>query len=96
MPWQQGPRAESYYKQQKRTLRPGAYQRLHLNQWGSGDDKFITEEMWRKIVDEDMSRIISGATFVRRLGCIDEKKFDGRCLCFLGRGQNSGCLSQDI
>jgi hypothetical protein len=61
MPWQQGVKADRYYEQQKRNLRAGAFARLHLNQWGSGDDKFISEEMWQSITDENMSPITTGA-----------------------------------
>lgn len=51
MPWQIGPKADAYYKQQQRSMRAGAFSRLHLNQWGTGDDKFITETMWDSCVD---------------------------------------------
>jgi phage terminase large subunit-like protein len=50
MPWQVGPKADAYYLSQQSDMRAGAYARLHLNQWGSGDDKFITEEMWQAAV----------------------------------------------
>jgi hypothetical protein len=62
MPWQQGAKAEAYYRQQQRSMRAGAFSRLHLNEWGAGDDKFLSEEMWRAITDESLSPIISGAT----------------------------------
>ena len=35
-------------------MRAGAFLRLHLNQWGTGDDKFITAEMWDAVVDANM------------------------------------------
>jgi hypothetical protein len=61
MPWQQGPKADRYYEQQRRNLRAGAFARLHLNQWGSGDDKFISAEMWESITDDELSPITEGA-----------------------------------
>jgi phage terminase large subunit-like protein len=64
MPWQIGPAAERYYAQQKRNLRAGAFARLHLNQWGSGDDKFISAEMWDAITDTNMTPILSGGQYL--------------------------------
>ena len=62
MPWQIGPRADAYYRQQQRSMRAGAFSRLHLNQWGTGDDKFITVEMWQSVVDLNIRPIHEGAT----------------------------------
>jgi hypothetical protein len=42
MPWQ----TASYYESQRRTLRPGTYQRLHENQWTTAESIFITAELW--------------------------------------------------
>jgi phage terminase large subunit-like protein len=61
MPWQQGPKADRYYEQQRRNLRAGAFARLHLNQWGSGDDRFIDEAMWQAITDDELSPVTEGA-----------------------------------
>lgn len=36
MPWQKGPEAEEYYKNEKKTLRSSDYRRLHLNYWSTG------------------------------------------------------------
>jgi phage terminase large subunit-like protein len=62
MPWQIGARADAYYAQQQRSMRAGAFSRLHLNQWGTGDDKFITPEMWQAVVDTAVRPISQGAT----------------------------------
>lgn len=35
-----------YYAEQRATLRPGTFNRLHLNQWQSGEEAFITAEDW--------------------------------------------------
>ena len=63
MPWQQGPKAAAYYKQKQRSERAGTYSRLFLNAWGSGDDKFITQEMWDSIVDDELIPIVSGGSY---------------------------------
>jgi phage terminase large subunit-like protein len=51
MPWQ----TESYYAQQRQTLRPNAYLRLHENRWVSGTESFITAEAWDACVDDSLS-----------------------------------------
>lgn len=35
--WQQGPEAEEYYRQERATLPPGEFERIHENQWQSTD-----------------------------------------------------------
>jgi phage terminase large subunit-like protein len=47
MPWQ----THDYYASQKKTLRPGAYLRLHQNQWATAEETFITPEMWNPCVN---------------------------------------------
>jgi phage terminase large subunit-like protein len=41
----------SYYSEQRETLRPGTYARLHENVWQSGEESFVTAEEWDAIVD---------------------------------------------
>ena len=36
----------AYYAEQVASLRPGTFNRLHLNQWQSGEEAFITAEQW--------------------------------------------------
>jgi phage terminase large subunit-like protein len=45
--------AAAYYAEQKQTLRPGTYARLHLNQWQSGEEAFIEAESWDACVEPD-------------------------------------------
>jgi phage terminase large subunit-like protein len=42
MPWQ----TDEYYEIQQQTLRPQAYERLHLNNWTTSIDSFIPMEWW--------------------------------------------------
>lgn len=44
MPWQL--ESPEYYKEQKKSLHPAAYARLHENKWVSSQTSFITAEMW--------------------------------------------------
>ena len=37
---------ESYYAEQRASLRPGSFNRLHLNQWQSGEEAFVTASAW--------------------------------------------------
>ena len=41
----------AYYAEQAATLRPGTYNRLHLNQWASSEDAFIMPEQWDALID---------------------------------------------
>jgi phage terminase large subunit-like protein len=36
----------SYYEEQRKTLRPGTFNRIHLNQWQSSEEVFLTAEQW--------------------------------------------------
>jgi phage terminase large subunit-like protein len=40
----------AYYAEQAETLRPGTYNRLHLNLWAASEDVFITSEQWDALV----------------------------------------------
>lgn len=48
MPWQRGPEAEAYYREQETTLRPEAFERLHLNKWVSAVQQFLPLVWWQK------------------------------------------------
>jgi len=48
---------EAYYAEQRATLRPGTYARLHLNQWQSGEEAFLTADDWDACVHPALSRL---------------------------------------
>jgi phage terminase large subunit-like protein len=48
-PWQ----TAEYYAEQRRSLRPNAYLRMHENRWVQGTEQFITAELWDGNVDPD-------------------------------------------
>jgi phage terminase large subunit-like protein len=58
LPWQ----TDAYYAAQKRTLRASAYQRLHLNEWTTGESSFITAEVWDAVTDANHRPILPSAT----------------------------------
>jgi phage terminase large subunit-like protein len=41
-----------YYQEQRETLRPGTFARLHLNLWQQGEEAFLTAEDWGAITCE--------------------------------------------
>jgi phage terminase large subunit-like protein len=50
--WLGDPRGmRDYYREQAETLRPGTFARLHLNQWQSGEEAFLTAQDWDGCVD---------------------------------------------
>ena len=51
--------AVEYYAEQRATLRPGTYARLHLNKWQSGEEAFVTAEDWDACTNPEL----------RPLGC---------------------------
>jgi len=52
---------ESYYAEQAATLRPGTFARLHLNQWQSGEEAFVTAEDWDACVVPELSPLLPRA-----------------------------------
>jgi phage terminase large subunit-like protein len=52
---------EAYYAEQRASLRPGTYARLHLNQWQSGEEAFITSEDWDACVVPTLTPIGPGS-----------------------------------
>ena len=50
-PWQ----TPEYYEQQRQTLRPNAFLRLHENRWVSGTESFIAAEAWDACIDSSLS-----------------------------------------
>ncbi len=55
MPWQ----TQKYYNQQRKTLRPNAFRRLHQNEWVSATTSFISADMWDSCI-KDTSAIMPG------------------------------------
>ena len=46
MPWQRGEEAKAYYAEQEQSLRPKAFERLHLNRWVTAESSFVPIEWW--------------------------------------------------
>lgn len=53
-----------YYAEQRRSLRPGTFDRLHLNRWASGEEAFVTAEQWDACTLERPGAQGSGPVFV--------------------------------
>ena len=62
--WSHDPRMEwqtpEYYAEQRRTLRPEQFLRLHENRWTSSETRFITEEMYEACLDREHRPVLSG------------------------------------
>jgi hypothetical protein len=50
-PWQ----TDAYYDEQRQTLRPNAFKRLHQNEWVTGTEAFIQAERWDVCVDPTLA-----------------------------------------
>lgn len=46
MPWQRGEEGRAYYAEQEQSLRPKAFERLHLNRWVTAESSFVPVEWW--------------------------------------------------
>lgn len=53
-PWQ----TDQYYAEQRRSLRPNTFARIHENRWVTGESSFITPELWDACVAPDHLPII--------------------------------------
>jgi phage terminase large subunit-like protein len=60
MPWQQGPAGDAYYAEQRESLRPGQFERLHLNHWTAGLESFISADEWDACIDPELAPRLVG------------------------------------
>lgn len=54
MPWQ----TRGYYEEQRQSLRPNAYLRLHENHWVSGESSFVDMDWWDACIDPDQHPLV--------------------------------------
>jgi phage terminase large subunit-like protein len=64
---------EAYYAEQRASLRPGTYKRLHLNQWQTGAEAFVTAEAWDACVREDVPARMRRGTIVAGVDAATKK-----------------------
>ena len=87
-PWQ----TQQYYAEQRRTLRPNAYARLHENQWVSGESAFITTACANRSV---AVRCANGSVSGRcALGLSTRPPHFGALVRLAGRNEGSGTGKQ--
>lgn len=48
----------AYYAEQAKSLRPGTFRRLHLNEWQTAEEAFVTAEQWDSCVDVDARPVL--------------------------------------
>jgi phage terminase large subunit-like protein len=68
--------AAVYYADQSATLRPGTYERLHLNKRATGSEAFIPMNDWDECVNLDHRPILSTYEFTLQLGVDASIKHD--------------------
>lgn len=72
MPWQ----TPEYYEEQRQSLRPNAYLRLHENRWVSGENSFVDMDWWDACIDHSLHPLVASKdlpVWVRR-GRISEAR----------------------
>jgi phage terminase large subunit-like protein len=77
-PWQD----EAWIEQQRRSLRPSAFQRLILNQWVSSSAPFISAEEWDACVNAGLRPVISAPEMMVWAGLDASTKRDTTALVF--------------
>lgn len=79
--------AAAYYADQKTTLRPGAYLRLHENKRSTGSESFINLDWWDRCVDANHSPLLPGAGEQLFLGVDAATKHDSAAVvaCYFDR-----------
>lgn len=63
-PWQ----TATYYEQQRRSLRPNTFIRLHENRWVTAEATFITDRLWNGCVDLEHRPLRSDKRIVVHVG----------------------------
>lgn len=58
-----------YYTEQAESLRPSAFQRMHLNQPSEGESSFVTSEQWAACYSPDVHPLQPGERVKLSLGC---------------------------
>jgi phage terminase large subunit-like protein len=80
-PWQ----TEAYYAEQRRSLRPNAYARLHENRWVVGTETFITEAVWDACVPPDATPLLPGKGVPLYVGVDASTKHDSTAVTAVAR-----------
>jgi hypothetical protein len=82
----------AYYEEQRASLRPGTYARLHLNAWQSGEEAFITAEEWDACVDPSLAPLLPEQCrhFSLSIGVDAATKGDCAAVVAVGNGAQRG------
>lgn len=79
--------AAAYYADQRSTLRPGAFLRLHENRRATGSESFINLEWWDRCVDANHRPMLGGAPDALYIGVDGSIKHDSAAVvaCYFDR-----------
>lgn len=70
---------QDYYAEQRASLRPGTFARLHLNQWQSGEEAFLMPDDWDGCVDRDLLPLLPEQARYLRLSVGVDAATKGDC-----------------
>jgi len=79
-PWQVGAEGERYYAEQRRSLRPTTYLRLHENRWTSGEGTFVEPEAWDACVEPSWAQAAADPDLQAWAGLDASTKHDATAL----------------
>jgi phage terminase large subunit-like protein len=82
--------AAVYYDDQRSTLRPGTFDRLHMNKRATGEDAFIQLEAWDKCVDQESRPIMPNSEQPLFVGVDGSIKHDSAAVVAVYYDRKSG------
>ncbi len=92
-PWQLGSEGERYYAEQRRSLRPSTYLRLHENRWVTAESTFLTPELWDACVDAEHHPELPDPDLAVTVGWDIGVKNDYTAVDVVRRGPDEGWLT---
>jgi phage terminase large subunit-like protein len=86
MPWQ----TPEYYAEQRATLRPAQFLRLHENRWATSQTQYISEEMWLACQDLNRRPLLPGRVAELFVGVDVAVKHDSSAVVAVMRDVDGG------
>lgn len=83
---------ERYYESQRQSLRPGTYRRLHLNEWQSSEEEFISADEYDACVVVGMAPAKPDPRRSIWVGVDAATKHDSASVQAVGRNEQTGLL----
>ncbi len=87
-PWQ----IDSYYGEQRRSLRPSTFARLHENRWVAAESTFVTPELWDRCIEPEWSPLWPTREHQLFVGVDASTKHDSAAVVWVLRDDTEGLI----